>query len=122
MDYVPTRRKAGNQVYLLSAVLAHNLNRDLQIHCYDQERNTIEKRAPLWQFEQLGTLRRKLIQRAGRLTKPQGRLTLTMSANPSVKSELLHYLEIFKPAALPCSRQDLCNDRDNNPIISNFEF
>jgi hypothetical protein len=26
MDYVPTRRKAGNQVYLLSAVLAHNLN------------------------------------------------------------------------------------------------
>jgi len=29
MHYVPTRRKAGNQVYLLSAVLAHNLNREL---------------------------------------------------------------------------------------------
>jgi len=99
MDYVPTRRKAGNQVYLLSAVLAHNLNREMQMLCYEQERNTTEKRAPLWRFEQLGTLRRKLIQRAGRLTKPQGNLTLTMSANPTVKSELLHYLDVLKRAA-----------------------
>jgi hypothetical protein len=99
MDYVPTRRKAGNQVYLLSGVLAHNLNREMQMHCYEQERHTTEKRAPLWRFEQLATLRRKLIQRAGRLTKPQGKLTLTMSANPTVKSELLHYLEVLKQAA-----------------------
>ena len=99
MDYVPTRRKVGNQVYLLSAVLAHNLNREMQMLCYEQERNTTEKRAPLWRFEQLGTLRRKLIQRAGRLTKPQGKLTLTMSANPAVKSELLHYLDVLKQAA-----------------------
>jgi len=99
MDYIPTRRKAGNQVYLLAAVLAHNLNREMQMHCYAQERNTTEKRAPLWRFEQLGTLRRKLIQRAGRLTRPQGKLTLTMSANPTVKSELLHYLEVLKQAA-----------------------
>jgi hypothetical protein len=98
MDYVPTRRKAGNQVYLFSAVLAHNLNREMQMHCYEQNRNTTEKRAPLWQFEQLGTLRRKLIQRAGRLTRPQGRLTLTMSVNPAVKSELLHYLNALQYA------------------------
>ena len=99
MDDVPTRRKSGNQVYLLSAVLAHNLNRELQMNCYEQERNTTEKRTPLWQFEQLGTFRRKLIHRAGRLTKPQGRLTLTMSANPTVKSELLHILNVFKQVA-----------------------
>ena len=66
---------------------------------YEQERNTTEKRAPLWRFEQLGTLRRKLIQRAGRLTRPRGKLTLTMSANPTVQSELLHYLEVLKQAA-----------------------
>ena len=29
MDYVPTRTKAGNQAYLFSAVLAHNLNREM---------------------------------------------------------------------------------------------
>ncbi|MDA9982984.1 hypothetical protein N9H39_09715 [Gammaproteobacteria bacterium] len=69
------------------------------MHCYAQQRNTTEKRAPLWKFEQLGTLRRKLIQRAGRLSRPQGSLSLTMSANPTVKSELLHYLDVFKKAA-----------------------
>ena len=99
MDYVPTRKKTGNQVYLLSAVLAHSLNREMQMLCYEQERNTTEKRAPLWQFEQLGTRRRKLIQRAGRLTRPRGKLTLTMSANPTVKSGLLRYLEVLKHAA-----------------------
>ncbi|HDP89711.1 MAG TPA: hypothetical protein ENN42_07135 [Thioalkalivibrio sp.] len=67
--------------------------------CHEQARNTTEKRAPLWCFEQLGTVRRKLIQRAGRLTRPQGQLTLTMSANPAVKSELLHYLDAMKSAA-----------------------
>ena len=77
---------------------AHKI-REMQMYCYAQERNTTEKRAPLWRFEQLGTVRRKLIQRAGRLTKPQGKLTLTMSANPTVKSELLHYLEVLKQAA-----------------------
>ena len=46
-----------------------------------------------------GMVRRKLIQRAGRLTRPQGQLTLTMSANTAVKSVLLHYLDALKSAA-----------------------
>jgi hypothetical protein len=96
MDYVPTRKLTGNQVYVLAAMLAHNLNRELQMQCQPKARKTTERRAPLWQFEQLGTLRRKLIQRAGRLTRPQGQLTLTMSANATVKSELLHYLDRLK--------------------------
>ena len=99
MDYIPTRRQAGNQVFVLSAMLAHNLNREMQMMADTQQRHTTEKRAPLWRFEQLGTLRRKLIQRAGRLTKPQRALTLTMSANPAVKSELLHYLDVLRQAA-----------------------
>lgn len=99
MDYIPTRRQAGNQVFILAAMLAHNLNRELQMMAHTRQRNTTERRAPLWRFEQLGTLRRKLIQRAGRLTKPQGTLTLTISANPAVKAELLHYLDILKQAA-----------------------
>ncbi len=99
MDYVPTRKQAGNRVYLIAALLAHNLNRELQMRCGVQSRHTTAKRAPLWQFEQLGSLRRKLIQRAGRLTRPRGRLTLTMSANAAVKSELLHYLKELKRAA-----------------------
>ena len=99
MDYVPTKKQAENRVFLLSAMMAHNLNRELQMQCQHQSRNTTEKRAALWQFEQLGTLRRKIIQRAGRLTRPKGKLTLTMSANAAVKEELLHYLEKLSRAA-----------------------
>jgi hypothetical protein len=71
MDYVPTRRQDGNQVYLLAPMLAHNLSREMQMVTNNQQRGTTGKRAPLWQFAQLGTFRRKLIQRAGRLTMSQ---------------------------------------------------
>ena len=43
----------------------------------EPERGTTENRAPLWKFTELKTLRHLYIQRAGRLTNPQGRLTLT---------------------------------------------
>jgi hypothetical protein len=99
MDYVPTKTLAGNQIFLLSAVLAHNLNRELQMVTNEPSRQTTTQRSPLWHFERLETLRRKLIQRAGRFTRPQGRLTLTMSANPAVREELLHYSQILKVAA-----------------------
>ena len=62
-------------------------------------RKTTEKRAPLWKFEQLGTLRKKVIQRAARLTRPGGKLTLTMGINGAVKKELLAYMGCLAPAA-----------------------
>lgn len=43
---------------------------------YEPSRKTTEKRAPLWAFERLDTLRHKIIQRAGRLTRPKGQLKL----------------------------------------------
>lgn len=91
LDYVPTKSLAGNQVFLLSAILAYNLNHDLQMIAHDRGRETTPRRSPLWRFERLETLRLKLINRAGRLNQPQGRLTLTMSTNPAVEEELLHY-------------------------------
>jgi hypothetical protein len=99
LEYVPTRTLSGNQIYLLCAVLAHNLSRELQMETMVKQRATTAKRTQLWAFERLDTLRRKLIQRAGRLTRPQGKLTLTMSANTSIKNELLHYLTELDKAA-----------------------
>lgn len=92
MDYVPCRRLVANQTWLLAAVMAHNLNRELQMSTEKPERATTEQRAPWWSFIRLGTRRMNLIQRAGRLTRPNGRLTLTMNANTAVQAELLHYL------------------------------
>lgn len=99
LDYVPTQTLVGNQIFLLSAAVAHNLNRDLQMIASSPSRKTTAGRSPLWQFERLETTRRKLLQRAGRFTQPQGRLTLTLSANPAVRDELLHYRDHLERAA-----------------------
>ncbi len=99
MDYIAVRGLLGNQFYMLAAVLSHNLNRELQMAARLPERGTTEKRAPLWVFEELRSLRHRFIQRAGRFTYPQGNLTLTMSANTSVRMGLLQFLKPFKEAA-----------------------
>lgn len=99
LGYVPTRTLAGNQTYMLAALLAYNLHRELQMVAQPPLRATTEQRMTLWPFQQLKTLRGTLLQRAGRFTRPQGNLTLTISANDSVQNELLHYLEQLQTAA-----------------------
>jgi hypothetical protein len=99
MDYVPTRTWCGNQVYMLSALFAHNLTRELQMLTRAPERSTQQKRPALWEFEQLDTLRRRIIQRAGRLIRPNGKLTLSMAANEATENEMLQILEAIERAA-----------------------
>ena len=99
MDYIPTRTWAGNKLYLLSTILAHNLTRELQMIANPPVRKTAPKRPALWVFTQLNTLRNRLINRAGRLIRPNGQMTLTMSANEAVQNELLHYLGALDQAA-----------------------
>ena len=62
MDYVPTKRLAGNRIYMLAAVLAHNLTRELQMASRPPQRGTSPKRAALWAFEQMRTVRRRLVR------------------------------------------------------------
>jgi hypothetical protein len=92
MEYVPVRRLYGNQVWCLSAVLAHNLTRELQMQTYERSHGTTAKRRNLWGFETLGVLRSRLIRRAGRLIRPQGCLTLVMAGGRRVRDELTDYL------------------------------
>jgi hypothetical protein len=93
------RKWLGNQMYLLAGLLAHNLLRELQMMTSAPSRRTTEKRTPLWAFEQLNTFRAGLIQRAGRLTRPQGKLTLTISASHWIRNRLLDVLNILQNAA-----------------------
>lgn len=99
MDYIPVTTRVGNQIYLLSAMLAHNLTRELQMIAYPAQRGTTAKRTALWAFEKLQTMRRNLIQRAGRLLRPGGKLVLSMNDNAAVERELLHYLDALKMTA-----------------------
>ena len=96
MDYIAVRSLLGNQLFMMAAILSHNLNRELQMTARVPDRGTSEKRTPLWLFEELRSLRHRLIQRAGRFTNPKGNLTLTLSANESVKTGLLELLEAAK--------------------------
>ena len=58
-----------------------------QMETAPRKRKTTPKRSPLWVFEKVGTIRKRLISRAGRLTLPGGRLTLTISGGPLVEKE-----------------------------------
>jgi hypothetical protein len=91
MDYIPSRKLAVNQIFTVSAMLAHNLGRELQMSAEDRERRDTSKRAARWPFKTLHTLRH-IILRAGRLTRPEGKLTLTMSGNREVRDNVLRYV------------------------------
>ena len=61
LDYVPVTTRVGNQIYLLSAMLVHNLTRELQMVAHPPQCGTTVKRTALWTFEKLQSMRRNLI-------------------------------------------------------------
>jgi len=99
MDYVPTRSWAGNQFYMLASIMAHNVTRELQMRTKPRLRGTNPKRAALWLFEKLETVRNKLVRRAGRVHRPDGKLTLTMSRNEAVEAGFDQILQGLEEAA-----------------------
>ena len=80
-------------------MMAHNLSREVQMLAHESASRSLPKRPAAWAFEKLDTLRHRIIQRAGRFTRPQGELTLTMSANQAVRNDLLHFLDVLQKAA-----------------------
>jgi hypothetical protein len=96
MDYVPVTTRAGNQLYMFAGILAHNLTRELQMQVTPRTRATTAKRATLWCFREIATLRRTLIQRAGRIIRPAGKLILSMNSNETLENDLLHCLGRLK--------------------------
>ena len=99
MGHVPVRRRLGNQMYLLAGLFAHNLVRELQMRTEKPSRGTTDNRAAMWIFEQVDTVRKTLLQRAGRLTRPSGKFTLTISGGKIVKEKMLKILDHLRPAA-----------------------
>lgn len=92
MGYIPCKRWNANKLFLLANVIAHNLANELQMRHYHKDRNTTTQRPALWKFRQMATLRKHIIQRAGRLIRPEGVLTLSMAPNDSVRADMMHFL------------------------------
>jgi hypothetical protein len=105
MDYVPTRSWARNQFYMLAATMAHNVTRELQMRTTPRRRGADPKRAALWLFEKLETVRNRTIQRAGRLYRPDGTLILTMSRNEAVQAD---YDRIMRGLGQAARSGDFC--------------
>lgn len=99
LDLIPCRRLVANQLVMTAASMAHNLGRELQMQAKPRARGTTPSRRALWDFETLGSLRQRMLQRAGRLTTPQGELTLTMNANRALQREITEYLDALALAA-----------------------
>jgi hypothetical protein len=59
-------------------------------------RSTTANRAALWKFEKVDTLRATLLHRAGRFTRPQGVLTLTLNANAWARQRFLELLQALR--------------------------
>jgi hypothetical protein len=97
MDYVPVRKRLGNQLYLLAGLFAHNLVRELQMATTPRCRSTTLQRAAFWTFARLDTLRSALLHRAGRLTRPGGVLTLTLNQHDGLRQELPRLLTALDP-------------------------
>ncbi len=99
LDMVPCRRLAANQVFTISAMMAHNLSREIQMLAKPCAPRALVKRPAAWKFEKLDTIRHRIIQRAGRISRPQGNLTITMSANQAARKDLLHFISVLQKAA-----------------------
>ena len=99
MGYVPVKTRVGNQLYMFAGILAHNLTRELQMRINPRVRRTTAKRAALWCFREIETLRRNLIQRAGRIIRPAGKLILSMNSNARLEGELRHALATLNACA-----------------------
>jgi hypothetical protein len=99
LDYIPCRRLAPNQLYTTAAMLAHNLAAELQLQACPPRLGQKPTRAPQFELMTLGTLRDRIIRRAGRLTTPQGRLHLCVAASGAARRDILHHLDHLRHAA-----------------------
>jgi hypothetical protein len=81
---VPTRHYAANSAWQLLSGLAFNLSRSFQRATTARRRAPSRKRRTLFAFETIHTLRALCFQRAGLLTRPQGRATLDVGLSPAI--------------------------------------
>ena len=81
LDTIPTHQYEANSAWQQLVVLAHNLLANFQIETGVMKRPHTHKRTTHWVLRSGHALRFEIIHRAGRLVRPQGRLTLRLQRN-----------------------------------------
>jgi len=98
-DYIPSTRQVANQIFMLASVYAHNVLRALQMQGVAPERTRGWKRPACWIFQKAHTIRTMVLLRAGRLTRPGNRKTLTISGGQAIEKEFTAKVEQLRNAA-----------------------
>ena len=98
MDYVPVGTLVGNQLHMFPGILARNPTRELRIRLAPRARGTTPKRTAPWRFREMGTLRRNLIRRSGRIIRPAGKSVLPMNGSDGREGEFRHALKVLNAA------------------------
>lgn len=92
IGYLPCRKLVANQHYMVAAILAHTLTRELQMVTTHRHQGLGYKRPAMWTFKKLSTIRNVILRRAGRICRPGGELTIVMNENATVKQGMTTYL------------------------------
>ena len=87
LDTIPTNHYEANSAWQQFVVLAHNLLANFQIETAVTERPRTHKRTAHWVLRSAQTLHFEIINRAGRLVRPEGRLTLQLQRNKQAEQQ-----------------------------------
>lgn len=83
LDVVPTNHYGANSAWQQISILAHNLVRGFQLKTLASRKPRSRKRTYAYLLHSVRTLRFLLLNRAGRLTRIEGRQVLRMTYNPA---------------------------------------
>ena len=86
-DTIPTQDYHANSAWQQFVILTHNLLANFQIETGLTKRNRTLKNTNRWPLKSIRTLRFELINRAGYLLRPQGRLTLRLQPNKHIEKQ-----------------------------------
>ena len=93
MGYVPVKTRVGNQLYMFAGILDSQPH-SASFRCRSIRASVVRPRNAPPDFREVETLRRTLIQRAGRIIRPAGKLILSMNSNARLEGDLRHALAL----------------------------
>ena len=93
LDVVPTKSYAANSAWQLLNVLAHNLCRSFQLDTIAETKSISRKRTCTHLLHTIRTIRFRVINKAGRLVRLNGRNALRMATNSTTQT-LFEKLEL----------------------------
>ena len=98
-DTIPTHDYHANSAWQQFVILAHNLLANFQIETGLTKRNRTLKNTNRWPLKSIRTLRFELINRAGYLVRPEGRLTLRLQQNKHTEKQYRKISNFLRNAA-----------------------